>query len=156
MEKITQWNKVLFSTSPKEHTVCSFLPRTACRRDTPWTSPTRTKLAENLWNTFERLRATWISVEPRSLLVTRHDPSTFWKIGKKIANANLQVLTGQVSDLLYPGYSPCWHRYTVGADRYPVPGSRSLRLSTIPHCIRLDIPPALFDILWTSIPNRTS
>ena len=59
----------------------SFLPRTACRRDTYLTSPTHTKLAENLWNTFERLRATWISVEPRSLLVTRHDPSTFPKIG---------------------------------------------------------------------------
>ena len=50
------------------------LPRTACRRGTPRTSPTRTKLAENLWNTFERLRATWISVELRNLLVTRHDP----------------------------------------------------------------------------------
>ena len=62
-----------------------FLPRTACRRDTPWTFPTRTKLAENLWNTFGRLHATWISVEPRSLLVTRHDPSTFRKIGSKNA-----------------------------------------------------------------------
>ena len=46
---------------------------------------TRTKLAENFWNTFEHLRATWISVEPRSLLVTRHDPSTFPKIGSKNA-----------------------------------------------------------------------
>ena len=73
-----------FSTPPKEWVVL-FLPRTACRRDTPWTSPTRTKLAENLWNTFEHLRATWISVEPRSLLVTRHDPSTFRKIGSKNA-----------------------------------------------------------------------
>ena len=63
----------------------SFLPRTACHRGTPGTSPTRTKLAGNLWNTFERLRATWISVEPRSLLVTRHDPSTFRKIGSKNA-----------------------------------------------------------------------
>ena len=63
-----------FSTpSPKEPLWGSFLPRTACRRDTPWTSPTRTKLAENLWNTFERLRATWISVELRNLLVTRHE-----------------------------------------------------------------------------------
>ena len=78
-----------FSTPPKKNTHsifgCSFLPRTACRRDTPWTSATRTKLAENLWNTFKRLRATWISVEPRSLLVTRHDPSTFRKIGSKNA-----------------------------------------------------------------------
>ena len=77
-----------FST-PKKHHIriwCFFLPRTACRRDTPWTSPTRTKLAENLWNTFERLRATWISVEPRSLLVARHDPSTFPKIGNKNSN----------------------------------------------------------------------
>ena len=49
------------------------------------TTPTCTKLAENLWNTFKRLRATWISVEPRSLLVARHDPSTFPKIGSKIA-----------------------------------------------------------------------
>ena len=40
---------------------------------------------ENLWNAFKRLRATWISVEPRSLLVTRHDPSTFRKIGSKNA-----------------------------------------------------------------------
>ena len=69
----------------RPHIVWSFLPRTACRRDTPWTSPTRTKIAKNLWNTFERLRATWISVEPRNLLVTRHDPSTFRKIGCKNA-----------------------------------------------------------------------
>ena len=62
-----------------------FSSRTARRHGTPWTSPTRTKLAENLWNTFERLRATWISVELRSLLVTRHDPSTFPKIGSKNA-----------------------------------------------------------------------
>ena len=65
--------------------VGSFLPRTACHRGTPGTSPTRTKLAENLWNTFEHLRATWISVEARSLLVTRHEPSTFPKIGIKNA-----------------------------------------------------------------------
>ena len=38
------------------------------------------QLAENLWNTFERLRANWISVELRNLLVTRHDPSTFPKL----------------------------------------------------------------------------
>ena len=49
------------------------------------TRSTCTKLAEHLWNTFERLRATWISVEPRSLLVTHHDPSTFPKIGFKIS-----------------------------------------------------------------------
>ena len=64
--------------------MCSFLPRTACRRDTPLTSPTRTKLAENLWNTFEHLRATWISVESRSLLVTRHEPSRFQKLVLKM------------------------------------------------------------------------
>ena len=33
------------------------------------------------------LRATWISVEPRSLLVTRHDPSTIQKIGIDSKNA---------------------------------------------------------------------
>ena len=55
-----------------------FLPRTACRRGTPGTSPTRTKLAENLWNIFERLRATWISVEPRNLLVTPVNVSKNW------------------------------------------------------------------------------
>ena len=47
---------------------------------------------QNLWNTFERLRATWISVEPRSLLVTRHDPSTFPKIGSKNATNMLEKL----------------------------------------------------------------
>ena len=75
-----------FFLHPKRTPYVLFLPRTACRRDTPWTSPTRTKLAENLWNTFEHLRATWISVESRSLLVTRHEPSTFPKIGIKNAN----------------------------------------------------------------------
>ena len=49
----------------------SFLPRMACHRGTPRTTLTCTKLAENLWNTFERLRATWISVELCSLLVAR-------------------------------------------------------------------------------------
>jgi len=60
-------NQNEFSNFHPNNTIwCSFLLRTACRRGTPWTSPTRTKLAENLWNTFERLRATWISVEPRN------------------------------------------------------------------------------------------
>ena len=31
-----------------------------------------------VWNTFERLHATWISVEPRSSLVTRHAPWPSW------------------------------------------------------------------------------
>ena len=39
---------------PQKH----FLPR-----GTSWTTPPCTKLAENLWNIFERLRATWRSVE---------------------------------------------------------------------------------------------
>ena len=68
-----------------------FSSRTARRHGTPWTSPTRTKLAENLWNTFERLRATWISVELRSLLVPRHDPSTFPKIGIDIKIATIPI-----------------------------------------------------------------
>jgi len=50
----------------------------------PCTDERHTKLAENLWNTFERLPATWISVEPRSLLVARHDPSTFQKLVVKM------------------------------------------------------------------------
>ena len=75
------------NTPKRTHIVGFFLSRTACRRDTYLTSPTRTKLAENLWNTFERLRATWISVEPHSVLVTRHDPSTFPKIGIDSKNA---------------------------------------------------------------------
>ena len=75
-----------FYTPKNPHNGWFFLPRTACRRGTPWTSPTRTKLAENLWNAFEHLRATWISVESRNLLVTRHEPSTFPKIGIKNAN----------------------------------------------------------------------
>jgi len=67
-----------FYTPKNPHNGWFFLPCTACRRGT--------KLAENLWNTFEHLRATWISVESRSLLVTRHEPSTFPKIGIKNAN----------------------------------------------------------------------
>ena len=86
---ISIWIFPLYQTHPKKPAlgVLFFLciHRTACRRATPWTSPTRTKLAENLWNTFKRLRATWISVEPRSLLVTRHESSTFPKIGSKNA-----------------------------------------------------------------------
>ena len=78
-------------TTAKRPPLCRlFLPRTACRRDTPLTSPTRTKLAENLWNTFEQLCATWISVEPRSLLVTCHDPSTFRKIDSKNFTTHIQ------------------------------------------------------------------
>jgi len=61
------------------------VPGYARRHGKLWTSPTRTKLAENLWNTFEHLRATWICVESRSLLVTRHEPSTFPKNGIKNA-----------------------------------------------------------------------
>ena len=83
--EIRMYLTLTFSTTPKRTPGVFFLPRTACRRGTPRTSPTRSKLAENLWNTFERLRATWISVEPRSLLVTCHDPSTFRKIGSKNA-----------------------------------------------------------------------
>ena len=52
-----------FSTPPKEHHIGVLFYLARRRHGTPWTSPTRTKLAENLWNTFERLRATWISVE---------------------------------------------------------------------------------------------
>ena len=67
----------------------------ARRHCTPWTS-TRTKLAENLWNTFEHLSATWISVESRSLLVTRHEPSTFPKIGSKtwLCSRELEKILG--------------------------------------------------------------
>ena len=52
------------------------------------------KLAENFWNTFERLRATWISVEPRITRDTLTTRQRFQKLVVKMLRTNFSTLLG--------------------------------------------------------------